>query len=261
MNGRFGVIGAGWALALRSIRVQITQHYLGYAWTLVTPMIYAVCFLLIKQALNAGEGHSWPQAFRAFTGMMMLQLWFQVLKDMAGVIRQQKGVLRGLNVGAEPFILGLLFEGALSLLLRLAIILVAWAALGLPFPSGAQGWLWLALAGASVLLSAAALGLLLAPWASLYGDVRKALSNLNMPVALISPIFYPAVADTASPLYTVNLINPLASPLAVIADLQTGGPSLYATPLVVWSALSLALIVWGARLIRRQVPVLLERLG
>ena len=105
-------------------------------------------------------------------------------------------------------------------------------------------------------------GLLLAPWASLYGDVRKALSSISLPLILISPIFYPAAERTGSVLYWLNLVNPVASPLAVLSDALQGKLwSLYSIPLLVWGGLSVALLLWSLMQLRRQVPILLERMG
>lgn len=259
-------INTGWTLALRSIRQQIREHVLGYAWTLIIPMLYAVCYILIKRELsgdigNKGIEDSWD-VLRAFTGITLFQCWMQVVQDMTGMIRRQRGMLRGLNVGPSPFVLAIMLEGLIALGVRVLLIIAAIPALGLPFPMDPLSWLWFTASLLVLHLTASAVGLVLAPWATLYGDVRKALQSINLPLILISPIFYAAIQNTDSMLYWLNIINPLASPLAVLINaLQGKAWPFYSLPMLAWGGLSTALLLWSLTQLRRQVPILLERLG
>ncbi len=255
---------AGWALASRSVRVQIQGHLLGYAWTMITPVLYAVCFIFIKQSLgnhDTSDPDHWWSVFRAFTGITLFQLWFQMLRDVSGFISTNRGMLKGLNVGLAPFVVGILFEGLLSMLIRVCTILIALPLLGLTFPKNPYAWLWMDLALGTLLLSALALGLVLAPWSVLYGDVRKALQSLSLPLVLISPIFYQAATRSDLPMFWVNVFNPIASPLAVISEAFRGIPLSYDVVLIGWFGFSFLLLVWGATQTRKQVPILLERMG
>lgn len=260
------VISAGYALALRSIRLQIQRHALGYAWTFIIPTLYAVCYIYVKRDLTGGaamtHGEGGLSILRAFAGIMLFQGWFQIVQQMADLIRNQRGMLRGLDVGPGPFILAVAIEGGVALVIRFALILVAIPVLNVTFPIGFLSWLWFIGSMFALILSALAVGLILAPWAALYGDVRKALSSLNLPLVLISPIFYPAVEHYDSMLYWVNVINPLAPPLAIMADAVQGKSwSFYAIPFLGWIVLSLILLAWSFSQLHRQIPILLERIG
>ncbi len=259
-------VNAGWMLALRSIHIQILEHALGYAWTLIIPMLYAICYIFIKRELTGSAAIQGAEAgwdiLRAFAGIMLFQCWMQVVQDMSDMIRRQRGMLRSFNVGPTPFVLAIAFEGVIALVVRAILIVAAIPVLGLEFPYGLSVWLWCAACLIVLLLSAMMVGLLLAPWAVLYGDVRKALSSTSLPLILISPIFYPAVERTGSVLYWLNLVNPVASPLAVLADALRGKEwSLYSIPMLVWGGLAVALLGWSLMQLRRQVPILLERMG
>ena len=261
----FSTVGAGWTLGLRSIRLQIREHALGYAWTLIIPVLYAICYIFITRelagdAVSTGPDLSWS-VLRAFTGITLFQCWIQILQDIADLIRRQRSVLRGLNTGVMPFVLAIVFEGGLSMAVRVLLIVSAFPVLGLALPDGIAPWLWFVLCLLSLHLTSIALGMLLAPWAALYADVRKALGSIALPLVLASPIFYPAVENTDSALYWLNALNPLASPLAVISDALRGGISIYIGPMLIWMVLSLLLVLWSGLQLRRQVPVLLERLG
>ena len=259
-------LSAGWTLALRSIRVQMREHVLGYAWTLIIPMLYAVFYIFIKRELTGGvsmqtAAAGWD-ALRAFTGITLFQCWMQVVQDMSDMIRRQRGMLRGLNIGPTPFVLAIVFEGIVSLMIRILLIIAAIPILGLEFPSMMSTWLWFIICLLVLHLTAIAVGLLLAPWAALYADVSKALRSLSMPLMLMSPILYPAVERNDSMLYWLNIANPIASPLAVLADVLHGKAwSIYTVPMLFWGVLSVVLLLWSLAQLRRQVPILLERLG
>lgn len=257
-------VGDGWTLAIRSVRTQIQSHLIGYAWNFLIPVIYAICFVFVKQSLSiSGEqtsdsSHLWG-VIRAFTGITLFHLWFQILKDVSEFIRRNRGILKGLNIGVSPFVLGIVFEGFISLMIRVMTVFIALVLLGLEFPNSILALLWIVSALLGLLSSAVAIGLTLAPWSVLYGDVSKALQSLSLPIILVSPIFYPAVTRTDVPLYWVNMVNPIASPLAVIADSLTGSQTIYGVALFGWFIFSIILLVWSGMHIRQQMPILLER--
>lgn len=259
-------IDSGVTLALRNIRLQMREHALGYAWALIIPMLYAVCYIFIKRELTGHTTAPSDQAgwdiLRAFAGITLFQCWMQMVQEMSNFIRRQRGLLRGLNVGPTPFVLAIVFEGGIAILIRSILIILAIPLLGLAFPVGAYPWLIFLACILALLISATTIGLLLAPWSVLYADVRKALTSMNLPIVLISPIFYPALERSDSALYWVNILNPLASPLAVLSSVMQGqSGSFYMLPMFVAAGMSLLLLTWLLVLLRRQVPILLERMG
>lgn len=266
MQGYAAIIDASWTLALRNMRIQIREHALGYAWALITPMLYAICYIFIKRELfgntaNEGADADWD-VIRAFAGITLFQLWMQTVQEMSSMIRRQKGMLRGLEIGAAPFVFAILIEGAVALLVRVLLIIASVPVLGLPYPAELFSWFQFILSLLVLLLSASAIGLLLAPWATLYKDVSKALQSINLPLILVSPIFYAATKNTDSFLYILNIVNPLASPLAVLFDsLKDTYSEVYFIPMIVWAGVSVMLLVLSIYKLRQQVAVLLERMG
>lgn len=258
-------VNSGMALAKRSISIQIKQHALGYAWALITPMLYAACYIFIKSQLNdTADAHTsegnWD-ILRAFAGVTIFQWWMHVIQEMSDFIRRNKGLLRGVNVGPIPFVLAVILEGLIGLLIRVVLILIAIPILGLPYPSLLSSWLWIAGSLGALLISAVAIGSILAPWSALYADVRKGLSSISLPVILISPIFYPALERSSGALFWLNSFNPLAAPLAIVARSLHDMSSVYMLPLIISTSVLILLSVWSLKLLHRQVPILLERMG
>ncbi len=265
MSAYYNAILSGWTLAKRSIHMQMREHLLGYAWVLIIPALYAICYVYIKRELTGADVnnvHYGLDALRAFTGITLLQFWLQLVRDMSGLVRKQKGMLRGLDISATPFVAAVVFESAISLAIRTVLIIIAVPILGLSLPTDVMSWLLFFSCLLLLMLSASAIGMLLLPWSALYADVGKALSSIMLPMLLISPVFYPAVKDIDSWLYWVNSINPVASPLAIINELfQNNDYMLYLFPMLIWSTIALILSFWSLFQLRKQVPILLERIG
>lgn len=260
----WSVFATAFALAVSNIRSQTRKHLLGYSWAIFSPVIYAACFLIVKRGLDhaaASETDYAFSVFRAFIGVTMLQAWIQLLQEMSRLIRRHRSLLRGMDISDKPLVISILLESAFGLAIRFLTVLLALAFLGLSIPGDFMDWAWLAISLLVLLLSAAALGLVLAPWATLYPDVNKAISSANLPLMLLSPVFYSATTLTDSVLFWVNWINPIAPILATLMDAVAGQPPFYRVPLLLWLVVSLALLMLALGKLRRQVPILLERLG
>lgn len=144
MSVYYKTILSGWTLASRSIHMQMREHLLGYAWVLIIPALYAICYVYIKRELTGADVdsvHFGVDALRAFTGITLFQFWLQLVRDMSGLIRKQKGMLRGLDISATPFVMAVIFESAVSLAIRTLLIIIAVPILGLSLPMDIIPWL------------------------------------------------------------------------------------------------------------------------
>ncbi|MEX0830739.1 MAG: ABC transporter permease [Nitrospirales bacterium] len=257
-------ITTGWVLAFSKVRLQTKEHALGYGWAILTPIIYAVCFVVVKQSLvgkiSIDNAHAW-EVLRAFMGVSLFQLWFQLVQDMSELVRRRRSLLRGMTISEKPLIFAVIFEACIGLAIRLITIVLAILFLDLSFPVNLIGWGWFLISLCTLLVSASALGLILAPWAALYPDVGKSMRSINMPLILISPVFYPATTQVDSYLFLINCVNPLASILATMLDALMGNPPFYGYALLGWLLFGLLLILWSLHQLKRQIPILLERMG
>jgi ABC-type polysaccharide/polyol phosphate export permease len=227
-------------------------------------MIYAVCFILVKQGMSGqsvATAEHWQDVLRTFMGVTLIQFWFQLLQELSDLVRQRRSLLRGMNISERPLMLAVIFESMFGLSIRVLTVILAVVFLGLTFPGDLAGWGWSLLSLCSLLVSATALGLLLAPWSALYPDVGKVIRSINLPVVLLSPVFYPATTLTDTALYWINCINPVAPALATLTDAMNGRPPFYALALITWTALGVFMALWSSSHLKRQIPILLERLG
>jgi len=263
MNKVLMDMSAGISLAFRNISIQTKEHALGYTWALLTPVLYAICYIFVKRELSgSAENGSELDIFRAFTGIMLFQCWMQIVQDMTELVRRNKGMLRGLGVGPEPLVFAVIIEGFVGVVIRASLIVASIPILSIDMVTNSLSWLLIAISILTLLFSAAAFGIVLAPWSVLYSDVRKALQSISLPLILISPIFYSAVDNSGSPLYWINIANPLASPLAVLNNvIGAEGGGIYLIPMLTWFLLSILILMLANKSLKKQIPILLERLG
>lgn len=252
------------SVARKNFTKMIRENLLGLLWLFLTPFLYAIFFLLVKNSISGNQISSEEikiSALNAFIGLLLIQLWFQIIQDTANVIRKNRNALRSLDVSVMPFVLAVALEAVVYLLIRIVIIVLALIFFG---PTTVLTGFDCALLGLSVvgyLSTGLFLGLLLAPWATLFSDVRNFLSSALMPVALLSPIFYFPVVEKGSFLFLVNHVIPFASIQSVVSDSLFKGETIYHLPLLIWSMASfIGMFIFGF-LIKQQTPILLERLG
>lgn len=250
-------------LALNSLRSKARKRVLGYSWEFLSPVIYAVCFLLVKTSISTSSNQTEDHlisVLRAFMGITLMQAWVQMLQQIAGFIPHYRGLLRGMTISEKPLILSLVFEQAFGLAIRFLMVVIAFLVLGPALPSTWGSWGWIAVTLMGLVLSAVALGLIIAPWAALYPDFGMAIRSAMLPLILLSPVFYAATREPSLPLFWLNCGNPMASVLATLMDALLGEPPFYRYVLLGWLAFSAGLLTFGFRKLKSQIPILLERL-
>lgn len=261
----FNTFSVGASIAHKNFKKMVRENILGFLWIFITPIIYSIFFLLIKQSLGGEStepGVLKDSALNAFIGLILLQLWFQIIQDTTNIIRRNRGTLRALNINVYPFLAAVLIESIIHLCIRVLIITTALLIFDFSISSTAQQTIYLfAICFITYISSAIFIGLLLAPWSSLFNDIRNMLSSALMPVALLSPIFYFPVNNAETFLYWINQIIPFAAILAVLSEILFGTSELYQTSLFCWCIVSILGGVILAIMLKHQTPILLERLG
>ena len=265
MNLALQQVAIGWALAINKVKMQTKEHIIGYGWAILTPVIYAVCFIFVKQGITGGQFANdqahWMDVLRAFMGISLIQLWFQLLREISDLVRRRRSLLRGMTISEKPLILAVIFESSIGLFIRVILIALAVLILHLSLPGTIAGWAWCILCLCTLLFSATAIGLILAPWAALYPDVGEGIRSITMPMIMISPVFYPATNQVDTALFWLNCLNPMAPVIATLVDILESKKPFYEYALIIWFSLSVILAIWASRKLKKQIPILLERLG
>jgi ABC-type polysaccharide/polyol phosphate export permease len=257
-------IATAMAIAKSNIRSRAQKHFMSYGWEFLSPMIYAVCYLMVKTAMvthaSPGGAHI-DTALRTFVGVTLMQAWIQMLQQSSSFITKYRSLLRGMTISETPLILSLVLEQMFGLVIRLVMVVIAFLILGPGLPAFGVAWLWGLLALLCLMVSSLTIGMIIAPWAALYSDFSMAIRSATLPLMLLSPVFYKATQDPTHALFWLNCVNPMASVLATLTDVLFGFPPFYGFALIGWLVLGVCLLHFCKRNLRAQVPILLERLN
>lgn len=193
-----------YALTIRELKVSYDRSFLGFAWTLASPLLrLGTLYFVFHVLLNHGGD---TYAAYVFIGLLSY-VWFQisVLAGCWAVVSNQELVLRP---GFPRWILPLVpvTSGAVRFLLALPLaILLAWILAGRP---EANILLFPAIIALQVLVTVP-ITLAVAALTSRYRDVHEIMQVLTLLLFFLTPIFYQR-ADVPEAYQWIATINPLA---------------------------------------------------
>lgn len=192
------------ALTVRDLKVNYDRSFLGFAWTLASPLLQLGVLYIVFHAILDMGGPNYPAY--VFIGLLSYG-WFQssAVASCWAVIRSPELILRPefprwvlpiipVTVGAVQFVL------ALPLAFLLAILVggdIGAVALWLPLI-----FLLQALVTVPIAYTAAALN-------SHYRDVQQIIQVVTLLLFFLTPIFY-SRSDIPAELGWISVINPMA---------------------------------------------------
>lgn len=246
-----------WRLAVRDIRAQYRQAFLGILWAFILPLANTVTWIFLSRAgiVSVGET-ALPYPVYVFTGTM---LWSILMDAMNAPLQQTnaaRDMLAKLNFPREALLVSGIYQTLFNAGIKIALLIGALILLGIN-----PGWnlLLFPLGIASLILVGTAIGLLITPVGMLYTDVGRALPLLMQFLMYLSPVVFPMPKDGwAATLFQINPLTPL---ILTARDWLTGGqPEFLGYFLAVnFAALALLLLVWVAY--RLAMPILIERMS
>lgn len=247
-----------WRLFVRDFSSQYRQSALGYFWAVAPPIVTTLpwLFLSSQKILNAGET---PIPYPAFVlaGTTLWSAFTDSMMTPLGALNAGRAMMTKINFPREALILGSLGQLTLNLFIRIAVMLVVFLVLGVPF----LGWqLLLAPMGvAAVIIAGLALGMLMAPLGMLYTDVTRGTGFLMSFWMILTPVVYmPPEEGFAGQLALWNPASPL---ITTVRDWFTGQVPQQLGGFLLVSFCSAVLAFAGWILLRLTLPMIVERMG
>jgi ABC-2 type transport system permease protein len=188
-------------LVARGLKVQYSQSLLGYAWSLVEPLLLiGVYWIVFGRVARLNLPH-YP-LFIA-TAMMPWLYFNGTLSQSTGALKANAGIIRTVSLPREIYPLSVVGEQGVEYLLSLPVVFVVGAVYGVG-PSKYLAWLPLAILVETVLVTGCAL--LLSALNALLRDVSKILRVILRVMFYLTPVVYPSsrLHGTAAALYQMN---------------------------------------------------------
>ena len=246
-----------WRLAVRDIRAQYRQAYLGILWAFILPLANTLAWLFLSQSgIVRVADTTLPYPVYVFTGTMLWAVFMDALNAPLQQAEGAKGMLAKLNFPREALILSgiyqTIFNAAIKIVLLLIVLLIlgvspGWG--GLLFPAGLL----------SLIMAGTAIGLLITPVGLLYTDVGRALPLLLQFLMYATPVVFPVPkTGWAATLFTFNPLTPL---ILTCRDWLTGASPGYLGAFLLVNAATFVLLLLVWIVYRLAMPILIERMS
>lgn len=243
-------------LAQRDIKSQYARSAFGMLWDFIDPLVLATAFYFLRQANVFSTGDiPMPYAIYVIFGLLMYQTFVDATMLCVDIMNRFRGLITQQKIAPEALILSVFFRVAFFSVFRLAVMLIFALLTDALSPIG---FVKFVLLFPVLILSGMAIGILLAPFNTIYQDVGRLVRTVLVPLRFISPAIF--VLPQTRVFDMINTINPLASLLNNLRLLATANTTSDPTLALTHCAVLLVIGLLGWFLFHVCLPVLSERL-
>ena len=242
-------------LAIRDIKAQYRQSYLGIIWAFIAPLTTAFIWIILNKSgtvslMDTGI----PYPLYAFSGTLIWSILTESINAPLANTNAGKSILSKINFPKEALIISgiykLLFNSSVKIVLLLFFIFFY----GIGF-----NWSLLLFFPAllSVILFGTMIGLFLTPFGMLYRDVGRFVSMGLTYMMYVTPVVYSL--PKAGILRTLMEINPCTPLLMATRAFVTGQLPEHLNYFIVLIVIAIPLLFLGLIFYRISIPIIVER--
>jgi len=246
-----------WRLFVRDLSALYRQTFLGYVWAFLPPLAASATFIFLQsQGIVQVGATPVPYAAFAMMGTLLWQVFVDAIQSPSATVQSAKAMLAKINFPREAILMAgaymVVFNAAVRFVL-LAVVMAAWHV------APGAGLLVFPVAMFGLLACGFAVGLLLLPLGSLYGDVARGIPIVAQFWMLLTPVVYPARSQGLAG--WLATWNPVA-PVLTTAREALSGLSLSQLPMCLAVSFGAGLLCFmGLAAYRLVMPLLIERMG
>lgn len=244
-------------LAVRDIKAQYRQSYLGILWAFVTPLTTAFVWMFLNatgtiQLSDTGV----PYPVYAFSGTLIWSIIVESINSPTASTNAAKGIMSKINFPKEALIISgiykLLFNSSIKIVLL--VVFVFFYGIGyhhslLLFPFAILG----------AILFGTTIGLFLTPIGMLYKDIAKMVSIGLSLLMYITPVVYAIPKDGI--MKTIMEWNPFTPLILTTRDFVIGAEPIYLSYFLGLIAICIPLFFLGLLFYRISIPIIVERMS
>ena len=249
--------GLSMSLAVRDIKAQYRQAFLGIFWALILPLANTVTWIFLNRAgiVSVAET-SLPYPIYVFTGTMIWAIFMDALNAPLIQTTAAKPMLAKINFPREALIMSGILQTLFNGSIKTGIVVVVLFLFGIT-----PDWhlIFFPLAVMSLILVGTTLGLLITPIGLLYTDVGKGIPLVMQFLMFVSPVVF-SVPNTgwAAKIFELNPLTPL---ILVARDWLTGVATASIWPFLSINLLFLVVLLAVSVIYRLAMPIMIERIG
>jgi len=244
-------------LAVRDIKAQYRQSFLGILWMFITPLVTAMIWVFLNNTGTVRISDTGiPYPVYAFSGTLIWSIITEALNSPASSTNGARGIISKINFPKEALILSgiykLLFNSSIKVILLFLFVIIFGVGFHLSqllFP--------LVILGA--VLFGTTLGLLITPLSMLYNDISKIVSMGLSFLMYVTPVVYGIPKEGL--MKTFMEYNPFTPFIVTARDFVTGGDAAYLFYFFIVLLVCVPIFFLALVIYRISIPVIVERLS
>ena len=244
-------------LAVRDIKAQYRQSYLGILWAFITPLTTAFIWIFLNSTGTVRLSDTGiPYPVYAFTGTLLWSIIVESINSPTLSTNAAKGIMSKINFPKEALIISGIYKLLFNTSIKIVVLLIFVFFYGVGF-----NWslLLFPLAILGAILFGTTIGLFITPIGMLYTDIAKIISMGLRLLMYISPVVYAIPKEGM--LKTVMELNPFTPLILTARDFVTGATPEYMTYYFGIIAVCIPLFFFGLLFYRISIPIIVERMS
>jgi lipopolysaccharide transport system permease protein len=244
-------------LAVRDIKAQYRQSYLGIFWAFIMPIATALVWIFLNSSGTVTLSETGvPYPVYAFSGTIIWSIVVSAINSPIQSTNGARGILTKINFPKEALIVSgiykLLFDSAIKVVLLILLLLVY--GVGFHF-----SLLLFPLAIFGAIIFGTTLGLIVTPLGLLYNDIGKMITFGMQFVMYVTPVVY-AIPETGLMRHIMTW-NPITPIIVTARDLAVGIMPTDLNYFFMVVLFCIPLLFIGLVIYRIAIPVIVERLS
>ncbi|MAM27944.1 MAG: polysialic acid transporter [Flavobacteriaceae bacterium] len=245
-------------LAVRDIKAQYRQSFLGIIWAFITPLVTALVWIILN-----GSGAvritdtGLPYPIFVISGTLLWAIITEAINSPISSTNGARGILSKINFPKEALVVSGIIKLLFNVLPKVVIMIIFMVVYGVAFQ-------WSMLLFPFILLGAiffgTTIGFFLTPIGMLYKDISKMISMGLKFLMYATPVVF-AIPKEEGILKTLMERNPISPILITARDFLVGSTPEYLSYFGIVIAICVPLFFIGLVLYRISIPIIVERLS
>jgi lipopolysaccharide transport system permease protein len=244
-------------LAVRDIKAQYRQSYLGIIWAFITPLTTAFVWIFLNMSGTIQQTDTGiPYPIYAFSGTLLWSIIKEAIDAPMTSTNAARGLLTKINFPKEALLISGIYKLLFNSLVKIIILLVFLAVFGVGFHSSL---LLFPFAFLGAILFGTTIGLFITPIGMLYNDVKKIISMGFGFLMYATPVVYAIPKEGI--MRTIMEFNPFTPIITTTRAFIVGQSPEYLAYYGWLLVACIPLLLIGLLLYRISIPILVERMS
>jgi lipopolysaccharide transport system permease protein len=249
--------GLALQLAIRDIRTQYRQSFLGILWAFVLPLANTITWIFLnKTGVVKLDSTEIPYPLYVFSGTLLWSIFMESMQSPLKLTNAAKGILSKINFPREAIIFSGIYQSIFNGVIKIMLIVFTFMIFNI-YP----GWtlILFPIAFISLVIAGTTVGLLATPIGMLYTDIGKAIPLIMQFVMYITPVVFPIPKQGWA--YYVFTYNPLTQIIMVCRDWLAGNTSMFSNGFLVVNVIMIGLLFFALIIYKSVMPIIIERMN